>query len=158
MAELAASRGTCDRIQVGCVIVVGRNPVSTGYNGSLPGAPHCDEVGHKMELFEGKERCQRTVHSEANAVANAAKRGISIDGGTAYITRLPCPTCLKLLASAGIRRIVCGVLKPEYIKETEWWAKEAGISLEIIGESCVEEACEDIRDFPGMPFTPPDIE
>jgi dCMP deaminase len=127
IARITARRATCDRSHVGCVLVVDSRIVSSGYNGAFAGADHCDQVGHYM--VDG--RCARTVHAEANAVADAARRGVSVKGGTAYLTRLPCTPCLKLLISAGIVRIVCAeVLKPQYIEEAEWFAREAGIALE----------------------------
>ncbi len=134
MARTVAKRATCPRAHVGCVIAVGNHMVSSGYNGSLPGADHCTDAGcHVVETHTG-ERCIRTVHAEANAVASAAGRGISIATGTAYLTRLPCPNCLKLLAAAGIVRIVCDqVLKDKYIEGCEWFAKEARIVLEYPG-------------------------
>lgn len=116
-AALAAKRSTCPPVpgrkpgepaggrRVGCVIVVDRRIVSSGYNGSLPGAPHCDDAGH---MHDSEGSCVRTVHAEANAVADAAGRSASIRGGTAYVTFQPCLTCFKLLVAAGIRRIVCG--------------------------------------------------
>lgn len=103
IAALTARRGTCDRSQVGCVITVQNRIVASGYNGAVAGAPHCDEVGHRME----GSACVRTVHAEANAIADAARRGVSVESGTAYVTRIPCINCAKLLVSAGILRVVC---------------------------------------------------
>jgi len=126
IARITARRATCDRSHVGCVLVVERRIVSTGYNGSFPGAVHCDEVGHHM--VDG--RCTRTVHAEMNAVADAARRGVSIEGATAYLTREPCPMCLKLLIAAGIFRVVCDeVIKPSYLPELEWLAEEGQVDL-----------------------------
>jgi len=102
MAKLASRRATCDRAHVGCVIVLDNRVVSTGYNGSLPGTPHCDDAGHLMH--EG--HCIRTVHAEGNALADAASRGAAVKGATAYCTHAPCPYCLKLLLAAGIVRVV----------------------------------------------------
>jgi dCMP deaminase len=79
-----------------------RHIVATGYNGSLPGAPHCDDVGHLMH--DG--HCVRTVHAESNAIAQAALGGQSTDGCTIFVTTHPCPTCLKLIASAGIKHVI----------------------------------------------------
>lgn len=103
MAKLVSSRSTCDRLQVGCVIVDSSNRVlATGYNGSLPGQPHCTDVGC---LLEGGS-CVRTVHAEANAVAHAARAGVALEGSTAYVTHSPCVSCLKQLISAGVTRII----------------------------------------------------
>ncbi len=101
LAEVVSTRSTCDRAHVGCVIVRDKIILSTGYNGSLPGADHCDTVGH--DIVDG--HCVRTIHSEANAVAQAARNGVSLYNSTAYITHSPCLACFKLLASAGIKTI-----------------------------------------------------
>lgn len=104
LARLAASRSTCDRRAVGCVLVApDRTVLATGYNGSAPGAPHCHDAGH---LMLGPS-CVRTIHAEQNAVARAARRGgAALDGATAYVTTFPCLGCLKLLVAAGVRRVV----------------------------------------------------
>lgn len=127
IAEQVASRSTCDRKHVGAVIVRDKTILSTGYNGSLRGAPHCDEAGHDMEAGH----CVRTMHAEANAVAQAAKHGVMIDGSEMYVTASPCLTCFKLVANSGIRVI--------YYKEfyrdqriTEY-GRQAGIELVFMG-------------------------
>lgn len=99
-----ATRATCDRKHVGAVIVRDRFILSTGYNGSVPKLAHCDEVGHLMD--EG--HCVRTVHAEANAICQAARNGVRIEGATIYVTASPCFSCFKLCASAGITTIVYG--------------------------------------------------
>ncbi len=100
-ALLLASRSACRRLNVGCVIVSGgEHPnriVAAGYNGFLPGAPHESRVRDEHE--------QATVHAEQNAITDAARRGVSLDGSTAYITHYPCINCLKLLLAAGIKTI-----------------------------------------------------
>ncbi len=102
LARHVSTRATCDRLHAGCVIVKEKRIVSTGYNGSLPGADHCDDVGHL--IMNG--HCVATEHAERNAVANAARAGVSTLGATAYITHTPCWDCIKHLAAAGIKRIV----------------------------------------------------
>lgn len=104
IAHTAARRSTCDRKHVGCVLV-GRDRaiISTGYNGSVPGLPHCDEAGHDMD--EGGH-CVRTVHAEANAVAHAARGGRAVLGATTYVNTFPCWPCYRLLVSAGVAEIV----------------------------------------------------
>lgn len=100
-AFLIASRSACGRLHVGCVVVsAGEHPnriVAAGYNGFLPGSPHLSRVrdGHE----------QGTVHAEQNAIADAARRGISVEGATIYVTHFPCIQCAKILAAAGIRTI-----------------------------------------------------
>jgi dCMP deaminase len=102
IAEQAAARSTCDRKFVGAVIVRDRNILSTGYNGSIRGMPHCDDVGHQME----GGHCIATVHAEANAIIQAAKHGTPIAGATIYVTASPCFNCFKLIANSGIAEIV----------------------------------------------------
>jgi dCMP deaminase len=104
IARVVSGRATCDRKHVGAVIVRDRTILSTGYNGSIRGLPHCDEAGHMME----NGHCVATIHAEANAILQAAKNGVAIDGGDIYITASPCWPCFKLIANTGIRRIVYG--------------------------------------------------
>jgi dCMP deaminase len=100
-AVLMASRSACGRLHVGCVLVSGgehRNRiVAAGYNGFLPGTPH------QSRLRDGHE--QATVHAEQNAIADAARRGVSVAGSTAYISHFPCVNCAKILAAAGVQVI-----------------------------------------------------
>jgi dCMP deaminase len=104
IAQQAATRSTCSRKHVGAVIVRDRTVLSTGYNGSLRGMPHCEDVGCVVE--DG--HCVTTVHAEANAILQAAKNGVSVDGAELYTTASPCWNCFKLIANAGIRRIYYG--------------------------------------------------
>jgi dCMP deaminase len=103
LARVVATRSTCNRKQVGCVLVRDNNILATGYGGSIRGQPHCTDVGCEIGPDGG---CQRTVHSEINAITQAAKHGVSIDGATAYVTLSPCYNCFKALVNAGITRIV----------------------------------------------------
>jgi dCMP deaminase len=100
-AVLISTRSNCDRLHVGCIIVTGGDRknrlVAAGYNGFLPGTPHVSRVR------EGRE--QATVHAEQNAIADAARRGSSVDGCVAYVTHFPCINCAKILAAAGIAEI-----------------------------------------------------
>ncbi|OIP32746.1 MAG: deaminase [Deltaproteobacteria bacterium CG2_30_63_29] len=105
MSFHASTRATCDRLHVGCVLVREKDVLATGYNGSISGLPHCDDVGHDMD--EG--HCVATVHAEMNALCMAARNGHSSRGATAYVTHLPCWLCFKLLAQAGIARVVYGI-------------------------------------------------
>ena len=106
IAKQVASRSTCDRKHVGAVIARDKTILSTGYNGSIRGMPHCDEVGHLME----NDHCVATIHAEANAVLQAAKNGVMINNSEIYITASPCWTCFKMLANAGIKKIYYGEL------------------------------------------------
>ena len=123
IAREVATRSTCDRKFVGAVIVRDRSILATGYNGSIRGLPHCDDVGHLME--EG--HCVRTVHAEANAIVQAASNGVRIDGAGIYVTASPCWGCFRLIANAGIKRIVFGELYRDQKIFTN--AQEAGIEL-----------------------------
>jgi dCMP deaminase len=102
IAIQAATRSTCDRKHIGAVIVRDKSILSTGYNGSVRGMPHCDDVGHMME----NDHCIATVHAEANAIIQAAKNGVALNGATIYITASPCWNCFKLIANSGIKRIL----------------------------------------------------
>ena len=97
IAKLTSVRSSCNRLQVGCVIVKDKHVVSMGYNGFLPSFPHESIVINNHE--------QATVHAEQNALVDCAKRGASCDECTAYITHYPCLNCTKLLLAAGIRTI-----------------------------------------------------
>ena len=123
VARVVASRATCDRKHVGAVLVRDRTILSTGYNGSIRGLPHCSEVGHMME----DNHCVRTVHAEANAIIQAAKNGVAVEGSPIYTTASPCWPCFKLVANSGVRRIVFG----EFYRDERIFdhAKELGIEL-----------------------------
>ena len=98
IAQVVATRSTCPRKFVGAVIVGSRTILSTGYNGSIRGMPHCSDVGHMME--DG--HCVRTIHAESNAIIQAARNGVRIDGGAIYVTASPCWGCFKMIANAGM--------------------------------------------------------
>ena len=104
IARTVATRATCDRKHVGAVIVRNRVILSTGYNGSIRGLPHCDDVGHLME--DG--HCVRTMHAEANAIVQAARNGVALESAEIYVPASPCFNCFKLIANAGIRKIYYG--------------------------------------------------
>ena len=123
IAREVATRSTCDRKHVGAVIVRDRSILATGYNGSIRGLPHCDEEGHLME--DG--HCVRTVHAEANAIVQAARNGVRIDGAGIYVTASPCWGCFRLIANAGINRIIFGELYRD--PKIHDYAKAAGIEL-----------------------------
>ena len=97
IAFLTASRSSCKRLQVGCVIANDNRIITTGYNGHISGAPHISIVKDDHE--------QATIHAEQNAIADAAKRGVTLEGATAYVTHYPCINCFKLLVQSGIKVI-----------------------------------------------------
>ena len=101
IAKLVAERSTCARAKVGAVAVKNNYIIMTGYNGSLPGQKHCTEIG--CDVHNG--HCIRTVHSEANVISHCAKNGIALEGATLYCTHRPCYHCMKLIISAGIKRV-----------------------------------------------------
>ncbi|WP_018393990.1 cytidine/deoxycytidylate deaminase family protein [Bacillus sp. 37MA] len=101
IAEAVATRSTCNRLNVGCVIVKDKHIISTGYNGSIHGHEHCDEAGC---LLSEQGRCIRCLHAELNAVLHAERD--KLKGASAYVTHEPCENCAKTLAQAGIERIV----------------------------------------------------
>jgi dCMP deaminase len=128
IAEQVGTRSTCDRKHIGAVIVRDKTILSTGYNGSLRGAPHCDEVGHDME----NGHCIRTIHAEANAVAQAARHGVMLDNSELYVTASPCLTCFKLAVNSGIKVVYFKEFyRDERIRE---YAKQAGVKLVHMGE------------------------
>lgn len=104
IAQKVATRSTCNRKQVGCVLVRDKQIISTGYSGSIKGQPHCTDVGCKIDEKTGG--CVRTIHAEMNAIAQAARNGTSTENTTAYITLSPCYWCFKTMVNAGITRIV----------------------------------------------------
>ncbi len=136
MAELVGTRGTCDRGHAGIVIVKDKRLLATGYAGSPIGLPHCDEVGHEMTTVTNEEgvtsrHCIRTTHSETNAIANAARFGVAVDGATMYSTMVACYACAKVVINAGIKRFVA---RKDYHASgrTKDIFKEAGVELVIL--------------------------
>ncbi len=127
LAIQAATRSTCPRKHVGAVIVRDKSILSTGYNGSSRGAPHCDEAGCLME----NGHCVRTVHAEANAIVQAARNGVRLEDAEIYVTASPCFNCFKLIVNAGIRTIYFG----EFYRDERvlQFANELGIELIHLG-------------------------
>jgi dCMP deaminase len=124
IAQVVATRSTCPRKYVGAVIVRNRTILSTGYNGSIRGMPHCSDVGHMMD--DG--HCVATIHAEANAIIQAARNGVNIDGATNYVTASPCWSCFKQLANAGITRICYG----EFYRDDRIFEVAAKIGIELV--------------------------
>ncbi len=134
VCEAISKRASCDRGRSGCVIAKDRQILATGYVGAPPGLPHCDEVGHQIKRVihedgHESEHCVRTVHAEQNAICQAARRGISLAGGTLYCRMTPCRTCAMLILSCGIERVVCE-RKYHAGTESELMFEQAGVSLE----------------------------
>lgn len=129
-ATAASHRATCDRKHVGAVIVVDKQVVATGYNGSVRGMPHCDEAGHDME----SGHCVRTIHAEMNALAQAASRGVRIEGASIYTTASPCWACFRVLVNGGIRRYIYaeGYREGEHKKRIAEVADRLGLEVKSL--------------------------
>jgi dCMP deaminase len=123
VARTVATRATCPRAAVGCVLVREHRILTTGYNGAPRGVAHCTEVGCTVV----NDHCVRATHAEANAVVQGALHGVGLQGATAYCTHQPCVGCSKLLISAGIVKIVFVEAYPDPIA-AELLA-EAGVAL-----------------------------
>ena len=124
IAMEVATRSTCDRKHVGSVVVRDKSILATGYNGSVRGLGHCDDEGHLME--DG--HCVRTVHAEANAIVQAARNGMRIDGASIYVTASPCWGCFRLIANAGIVRIVFG----EFYRDQKIFEVSQKLGIELV--------------------------
>ncbi|HET6372713.1 MAG TPA: dCMP deaminase family protein [Candidatus Polarisedimenticolia bacterium] len=132
IARETATRATCDRKHVGAVIVRDKTILSTGYNGSIRGMPHCDEIGHEME----NGHCIATLHAEANAIIQAAKNGVNISGGEMYTTASPCWSCFKLIANSGIVRIYYG----EFYRDERSLSVAKRLGIELIDLRAPQES------------------
>jgi dCMP deaminase len=144
VSRTIAKRATCDRGRSGCVIARNKQILVTGYVGSPVGLPHCDEVGHlfKQVTHEGGKvtnHCVRTVHAEQNAICQAARLGISLEGSTLYCRMTPCRTCAMLIINCGIERVVCE-FKYHSGSESEGMFIEAGIELVYVNEEVLQYA------------------
>ncbi|MBK8251863.1 MAG: dCMP deaminase family protein [Polyangiaceae bacterium] len=124
IAVEVSSRATCDRKHVGAVIVRDKSILATGYNGSIRGLNHCDEDGHMME--DG--HCVRTIHAECNAIIQAARNGVRIEGSSIYVTASPCWGCFKMIANAGINRIVFG----EFYRDERIFRFSERLGIELV--------------------------
>ena len=139
VARVVAKRATCDRGRSGCVVARDKQILVTGYVGSPRGLPHCDEVGHQMKIITHEDKhqsqhCVRTTHAEQNAIAQAAKIGVPIDGSDLYCKMTPCSTCAKMIINAGIKRVVC---EKRYHAgaESEEMFRQVGIELKYFDGS-----------------------
>ena len=124
IAREVATRSTCDRKHVGAVIVRDKSILATGYNGSIRGLGHCDDEGHLME--DG--HCVRTVHAEANAIVQAARNGNRIDAGSIYVTASPCWGCFRLIANAGLNKVVFG----EFYRDQKIFDVSQKLGIELV--------------------------
>lgn len=122
IVSVTAERSSCERLHVGCLLVKNNRIISQGYNGHLPGCKHESIIRNNHE--------QATVHAEQNAICDCAKRGVSCEGATAYVTHYPCIICCRLLLASGIKEIryledykndklvkyFCGLLNVQLVK------------------------------------------
>jgi dCMP deaminase len=136
IARVVGKRGTCDRGMIGVVLVRDKRILATGYVGAPVGLPHCDEVGHQIKKVVHEDgnvsqHCMRTSHGEINAICNAARYGIGIDGATCYGKFEPCYTCAKAIVNAGIKRVVC---EKQYhaASDSRELFRQAGIELVVV--------------------------
>lgn len=139
IARAVAKRATCDRGRSGCVIARDKQILVTGYVGAPKGLPHCDEVGHQMKSTTHEDghvtqHCVRTTHAEQNAIVQAAKLGVAIDGSTLYCKMTPCAVCAKMIINSGVTRIVC---EKRYHagSESEDMFRQVGIELHYFDEN-----------------------
>jgi len=124
IAATVALRGSCERLSVGAVLVKDKHIVSSGYNGSPSGMPHCLDVG----CYEVDGHCIRTVHAETNAIAHAARHGIATEGATIYVTHFPCWNCAKILMAAGVKKLVYRYeYNGELVARTESVLRQVGV-------------------------------
>lgn len=136
MLPSISKRATCDRGRAGCIITKDNRLLVTGYVGAPSGLPHCDQIGHQMKKVvheDGSEsnHCVRTVHAEQNAICQAAKHGISIEGGTMYAKMVPCRVCAMLIINCGIKRIVC---EKQYHAGANDMLQLAGVELIVLND------------------------
>ena len=136
LMEEVSKRATCNRGKSGCVIVKDRRIIATGYVGSPPGFPHCDEVGHLLkEVIDedgtARQHCLRTIHAEQNAICQAARWGTTLEGSVLYCRMEPCRTCALLIVSVGIVRVVAEKLYHAG-EETREIFRQAGVELLVL--------------------------
>jgi dCMP deaminase len=142
LANLVGERGTCDRGHCGALVTKDRRIVSTGYAGSPSGTVHCDEVGHEMHTVTHEDgsvtkHCIRTTHAEQNAICQAARFGIALDGGTLYTKMAPCYACAKMIINAGIKRVVCSQDYQASARSKEIF-QEAGVEFVLLDDKVTE--------------------
>lgn len=138
VCRAVAKRATCDRGRSGCVIAKDKQILVTGYVGSPKGLAHCDEIGHQMKTMTHEDghqtqHCVRTAHAEQNAIVQAAKTGIAIDGATLYCKMTPCAVCAKMIINSGVKKVIC---EKRYHagEESEEMFRQVGIELNFFDE------------------------
>ena len=129
LARTASLRGTCSRLQVGCIIAVNGDVRATGYNGSIPRGPHCIDVG--CDMVNGS--CVRCVHAEINAICRAARSGVSLIGGIAYVTHEPCRACAYALACTDVKAIYFEKLRESSTRQVNEDRERVQAAMETSG-------------------------
>jgi len=144
IARTVATRATCNRGRSGCVIAKDKQILTTGYVGSAAGLSHCDEIDHQMKIVthedgSSSQHCVRTTHAEQNAIVQAARKGVAIEGATLYCKMTPCAACGRMIINAGITRVVCD---KRYHKgaESEEMFRKVGIELDYFNEEVEQYA------------------
>lgn len=138
LCEAVSKRATCDRGRSGCVIVKDKRIMTTGYVGAPSGLPHCDEAGHDMRKVlddngNVTQHCVRTLHAEQNAIIQAARFGIPLEGATLYCKMTPCRTCAMMIINAGIKRVVCEK-RYHADEDTKQMLKQARVELIVLND------------------------
>ncbi len=134
MAEVVGTWSSCyqENRHVGAVIVKNKRVLATGYNGAPSGVESCNDKGEclrkKLNIPSGTrhEVCY-AVHAEQNAICQAAKLGISVEGATIYVTHQPCTICTKMIINAGIKKVVYKYGYPDDFSKV--LLEEAGVEL-----------------------------
>lgn len=142
LCEAVSKRATCDRGRCGAVIVKDKRIMTTGYVGAPAGLPHCDEAGHDMrkvidEHDKISQHCVRTLHAEQNAIIQAARFGIPLEGATLYCKMTPCRTCAMMIINAGIKRVVCEKRYHADVETIEMF-KQAQVELCVVNDEFVK--------------------
>ena len=159
ITQVVAQRSTCLRFQVGALIVKEGRIISMGYNGPVAGRPECKKVPTFEELttdpaYQGRAAskviqelnndpllcegpgCTRSLHAETNAIAFAAKAGVSVEGCTLYCSLSPCINCAKVIVNSGIKEVK--FLKKYRNEEGIRFLQESGIAVVDMGEMADE--------------------
>ena len=142
ITKQVGTRATCGRGRSGCVIVKDNHILVTGYVGSPKGLPHCDEVGHEFKKVLKEDgstsnHCVRGAHAEQNAICQAAKLGIPLEGSTLYCRMTPCYVCAKLIVNCGTIRVVA-INDYHASQESKRIFKESGLKLSVVNKETVK--------------------
>src|SRR3989338_4321372 len=142
IAEEVSKRSTCDRGFMGCVIVKDKRLLTTGYSGAPAGQPHCDEAGHLMKTVDNgdghvSQHCVRTNHAEENAIVQAAKFGMSVEGAIIYSNMVPCFTCAKMIINSGIKRVVARYRYHSDGDSVEMF-NMSGVQLDVVNDKVLD--------------------